>query len=119
MAKNALALVRNGSKPKVEPSAPHQFRECPISEEWLFQGTDEVGREGWFLRLTISGLYPRRVGPFSSQEEALELLEDFLYEVTLGPLLDEVENKMRNPQVCVAEGIPRLTATVEGTRATR
>lgn len=62
MAKNALALVRNGSKPKVEPSAPHQFRECPISEEWLFQGTDEVGREGWFLRLTISGLYPRRVG---------------------------------------------------------
>ena len=63
MAKKALALVRNGSKQQAEASIPHYIRERPISEEWLFQGKDELGREGWFLRIEVTGLWPRRVWP--------------------------------------------------------
>ncbi len=37
------------------------WRERTLTEEEVFHGTDEAGRTGWFLRLSVTGLYPRRL----------------------------------------------------------
>lgn len=112
MAKKAWARVPalvNDSSDRDEDPRSWSFREQELSKEWLFQGKDERGFDGWFLRLEVTGLYPRRVGPFSSQEKALECLEEFLGEVAMGPLC-EIGNTVGDVAVCVTEGIPRLTA---------
>ena len=90
------------------------WRERALAEDELFEGINEVGESGWFLRLNISGLYARRIGPFSTREEALVFAENFLYEVVLGPMIDEIDNNMQDNQVCVVEGVPRLAASVIG-----
>jgi hypothetical protein len=36
------------------------------------------GEHKWFVRIEIAGLYPRRLGPFSSTDEALEFYEETL-----------------------------------------
>ncbi len=71
-----------------------------------------MGASGWFLRLNISGIFPRRVGPFSTKEETVELLEGFVSEVVLGSLLD-IQNGMDGNQACVAEGVRRLVASAQ------
>ena len=111
MAKKALALVRNGSKKQTEPSIPHFIRERQISEEWLFQGKDELGREGWFLRIEITGLWPRRCGPFKTQAAACEFFEEMLGNELLEAFCN-IENRMSHGpnQACVVEGVPRLAA---------
>jgi len=113
MAKKGLALVRNGSKQQTEAPIRHFIRECPISEEWLFQGKDELGREGWFLRIEVTGLYPRRCGPFTSQAAACEFLETALGDEVL-EIMCNIQNKMSYgpKQACVVEGVPRLAAAL-------
>jgi hypothetical protein len=110
MAKKALALVRNSSKPQTEAAVMHHDRERPLSEDWLFQGKDEVGREGWFLRIEVTGMYPRRCGPFKTQAEACDLLEGFLNGHVLGGFVD-IQGEMDHPnQTCIVEGVPHLAA---------
>lgn len=113
MAKKALALVRNGSKRQAEASIPHFIRERPISEDWLFQGKDELGREGWFLRIEVTGLYPRRCGPFKTQVAACKFFEEVLGDEMLDVICN-IENKMSYgpDQACVVEGVPRLAAAI-------
>ena len=49
-----------------EPTEPEPkpivrtWRELPVTEDMLFRGTDERGRSGWFMRLTVGGMFPRR-----------------------------------------------------------
>ncbi|MBX3329456.1 MAG: hypothetical protein KF722_03565 [Nitrospira sp.] len=111
MAKKALALVRKGSKPQTEAGAPHHNRERALSEDWLFQGKDEVGHEGWFLCLEVTGMYPRRCGPFTTHEEACEFLEGFLNGYILEALCDTESEMDRPHQTRVVKGVPQLTAT--------
>ena len=120
MAKKALALVRNGSKQQTEASIPHYFRERPVSEEWLFQGKDELGREGWFLRIEVTGLYPRRCGPFTTQAKACAFLESVLGNEMLD-IICNIQNEMSNgpKQACVVEGVARLVATPNGAGGSR
>lgn len=109
---NTLSIVTTDKpKQKTRKSDPKVWRERALMEEELFEGTDEVGRSGWFLRLSLTGLYARRVGPYSSQEKALEVLEAIVAEFTLDTLID-VENAMERDQECVVEGVPRLAAVV-------
>jgi hypothetical protein len=105
------------SVPEVESSAEgvQAFHERELSEASLFYATDERGCESWFVRLAVAGLFPRRVGPFVTKEQAVALFEDFLGEIVMGPLLD-VENDMRGEQVCLVEGVPHLAATTNGVR---
>ena len=114
MAKNALALVRKGSTQHIEASIPHFFHERPVSEEWLFQGKDELGREGWSLRIEVMGLYPLRCGPFATQAEACVLLGSVLGDEVL-EFICNIENEMSNSpeQTCVVEGVPSLAATTK------
>ena len=71
MAKKALAIVTKETQ-KLETGEEDRriWRERALSEEELLHGTDEAGRTGWFLRLTLPGLYPRRIGPYPSHEAA-------------------------------------------------
>jgi hypothetical protein len=109
----ALTLVSGSTETKAEkPGCP--LRERPVTEEVIFKGTDDCGRSGWFLRLTASGLYPRRIGPYRTQRQAIEVLEAFTSELVLGALLD-LHNDMTSQQVYVIEGVPVLA----GPRKTR
>jgi hypothetical protein len=85
------------------------WRERPITEDLIFRGTDDCGRSGWFLRLTVSGLYPRRVGPYRTRHQAIEVLEEFIARVETEPLCD-LENDKTATQTYVIEGVPRLAA---------
>jgi hypothetical protein len=86
------------------------WRERPITDDVIFHGTDGSGRSGWFLRLTVSGLYPRRVGPYRTMRHALEVLEEFIARVEIEPLCD-LMNDQTVYQDYVVEGVPRLAAS--------
>ena len=102
----ALALI-NETK-QVKPSRGRRlWRESPVTDDVIFEATDECGRTGWFLRLTVSGLYPRRVGPYQTKEQAIDVWEDFIVEVELG-LLNDLMNEMDSTQAYVVEGVPQL-----------
>ena len=73
---------------------------------------DELGREGWFLRIEVTGMWPRRCGPFRTQAAACEFLEYVLGNELLEAFCN-IENEIHGPeQACVVEGVPRLEAEV-------
>lgn len=86
------------------------WRERTLSEEELFHGTDEAGRTGWFVRLSLTGLFPRRIGPYDSKEAALAVLEAVAYQLVVEVMTD-IQNDLERHQVCVQEGVPPLPAT--------
>jgi hypothetical protein len=94
-----------------EEMAGRIWRECPVPESSLFEGQDEVGRRGWFLRLETTGLHPRRIGPFAAKDEALAVLERVL-EVVTEKTDCEVINDLKESQVCIVESIPQLRPAV-------
>ena len=89
----------------IEPA--RLWREHAISDRWLVRGQDEVGRRGWFLTLSVTGLFDRRVGPFRSKALALETLENFLAHLFTEPLC-ELESTLSDDQACVVEGVSRI-----------
>ena len=95
---------------ETEEETCNSYRECDPSADYLFQGRDEAGREGWFIRIEVTGMFPRRCGPFETREEATECLERFANAVD--EAFTEISNYLRQPeQVVVAEGVARLEAT--------
>jgi hypothetical protein len=102
----ALTLVSGSTETKAEQTGC-PWRERPVTEDLIFRGTDDCGRSGWFLRLTASGLYPRRVGPYRTQRQAIEVFEAFTAELALGAFLD-LHNDMTSTQAYVVEGVPLL-----------
>src|SRR5687767_8074737 len=95
---------------QAKPDTPHIWREQPVSADWLFRGRDEVGRSGWFLRLSITGLYPRRVGPFPSKAKALDVLEDLISGIEVTMLCELMNEMSVQHRRYVVEGISTLTA---------
>jgi hypothetical protein len=102
-----LTLVNKETVPA--PEAERTWRERPVSDRWLFRAQDDAGRRGWFLRIEVTGLCARRVGPFSTRAGALACLETLLAEITLGALLD-MQNEIQEEHacVCVTEELPTL-----------
>lgn len=80
-----LTFVCESEKPKPAQRVKI-WRERPITDDVIFHGTDESGRSGWFLRLTVTGLYPRRVGPYQTKYQATEVLEEFIAHLEVEPL---------------------------------
>jgi hypothetical protein len=78
-----------------------------VTDDVLFRGTDERGRSGWFVRLTVGGLFPRRVGPYRTKSEARDVLEDFMTEIQM-ELFINLMNDMKDHQAYVIEGVPTL-----------
>ena len=100
-------------------TAPYLSRERPISKDWLFHGKDELGREGWFLRIEVTGMHPRRCGPFGSPTEACTFFEEILERDVLGAF-GYLKAAMNAPeQACVLERESRLPATSTGAEEPR
>lgn len=101
-----IALVK--TELEVEKARPSRiWRETPITTDIIFPGEDEYGRSGWFVRLTVSGLYPRRVGPYPTKGAAVDVLEEFLLGAITEALL-EVENGVEDHSTYVVEGFPQM-----------
>lgn len=105
--KSTQSAVHDEQLKEEEAERPKVWRETPITNGLLFHGRDEAGRTGWFLRLVASGLYPRRVGPFRSKTQALEVLETFISEIEVHVLCD-IHNALEFHQAYAVEGIPML-----------
>ena len=98
---------------------PHLCRERALSKDWLFHGKDELGRGGWFLRIEVTGMFPRRCGPFASLDDACAFLEEFL-ERDLIAALNYLKNALNAAgQGCVVESECRLPASVNGVEDAR
>ena len=54
-----------------------RYHEVP-APDWLVSTTNSNGEREWFVRVKIDGLYPRRIGPFKSADEALEYYQETL-----------------------------------------
>lgn len=104
---NTLALVKETNKRKPTRGV---WRERPVTDDVIFEATDDCGRTGWFLRLTVSGLYPRRIGPYKTKELAIDVWEAFITEVEL-ELFVTLHNDMDNTQAYVVEGVPQLVGS--------
>lgn len=61
---NALSIVtKDEPNQRRRKTAAKAWRERVLTEDELFEGTDDVGHSGWwFLRLNFTGMYPRRLG---------------------------------------------------------
>jgi hypothetical protein len=55
--------------------------ETPPKPEW-FVRTREHGREVWYLRFIMTGMLPRRHGPFASRHKALLALDAMISAMT-------------------------------------
>ena len=102
----SVTLVKD--EPEAEPTKPcRTWREKSITRGTVFRGKDECGRIGWFLRIPVTGLYPRRVGPYPTKRTAIDGLEELLAGVIQESLLN-MESDITNTQSFVIEGIPML-----------
>jgi hypothetical protein len=108
-----LQMVKK--EPATHTDSTQQWSERLLSNSQLFCGRDETGRRGWFFRVDITGLYPRRVGPFPTRAEARERFEDLLAEIILEPLLALQNDLAGGAQGrYVIEGVPTLTGRKTG-----
>lgn len=80
------ALTKSEQRPAAagqtqERPAGRIWMECverPIQPHWLIQVKDERGRTVWYVRMEVTGLFPRRYGPFPSKKDALYFLNEQL-----------------------------------------
>ncbi len=74
-----------------------QCIETTPQPDWVDESQDEEGHPIYYTNVRITGLWPRRYGPFESRQAAVLFLED-----ALDPVLDtllEVENMARERMV--------------------
>lgn len=80
-----LALTTAPEGRTTEPSKKKRERidwiETLPKPEW-FVSTREQGRTVWYLRLTVTGMLPRRFGPFQSRQRALLALDGMIDALT-------------------------------------
>ena len=74
----ALAIVK---RPTTAPNKKKREQivviETPPKPDW-FVRTRERGRTVWYLRFRVTGMLPRRFGPFASRHKALLALDAML-----------------------------------------
>lgn len=61
-----------------------RYHEVP-APHWLVSAVNGQREREWFVRVEIGGLYPRRIGPFPSQQEAVHY-----YDETIRRFLNEL-----------------------------
>ncbi|MBS0151672.1 MAG: hypothetical protein JSR31_12085 [Nitrospira sp.] len=110
MEKVTSIAVENDLDQTTHEEPERIWRERAIAEEDLFYGEDGAGWMGWFLRLSLTGMYPRRIGAFHTREEALDVLEAVAYQFEV-EIMTEIQNDLESHQVCIQEGVAPLTAT--------
>ena len=80
-----LALTTGPKRPTTAPSKKKRERiteiETPPNPDW-FVSTREHGRTVWYLRFRVTGMLPRRFGPFQSRHRALLALNEVIGAMT-------------------------------------
>jgi len=59
-----------------------QLMEVKPCEEWFLRSRDQFGRPVWFVRVEMTGLRPRRFGPFATKHKGLLFLDHLLNDLT-------------------------------------
>ena len=79
-----------------------QYVEAQSHPDWFVTTENAEGKREVFLRLQVTGFHPRGVGPFQSEEEALEVLDGVLCNVeqALTDCLDDNQELH-----CIAEDV--------------
>ncbi len=98
---NAVTLVKEeaGERSDQRETRKHKRRkiqliETPPQPGWTVCVKDERGKWVWYTRLEVTGLLPRRYGPFKSKGQALLFLDDVLDDLT--DVLCEGANKAQD-----------------------
>jgi hypothetical protein len=79
--RKGLAIVKTeDQKPKRERDRIVRI-ETPPNSDW-FVRTREQGRTVWYLRLRVTGMFPRRFGPFQNRQRALLALDGMIDAMT-------------------------------------
>ncbi|MGC4099473.1 MAG: hypothetical protein QM706_20425 [Nitrospira sp.] len=96
-------------KPKSTTAEPQEqegessiYRECALSDQSIFYAAEEVDYQGWFLRIQVTGMYPRRCGPFSTRQDAVGFLDHFISKALMNAFC-ELENQITVGQAYVVE----------------
>jgi hypothetical protein len=80
-----VALTRGSEESTTAPKKRERERlvniETPPNPEW-FVRTREQGRTVWYLRLRLTGMFPRRFGPFRNRHRALLALDNMIHAMT-------------------------------------
>ncbi|WP_413933383.1 hypothetical protein [Nitrospira sp. BLG_1] len=74
-----------------------QIMEVKSREEWFKLSRDQFGRPVWFVRVEVTGLRPRRFGPFSTKHKGLLFLDHLLNGVVDGMV--DASNDLERYQV--------------------
>ena len=74
-----------------------EIMEVKPREEWFKRSRDQFGRQVWFLRVEMTGLRPRRFGPFPTKHKGLLFLDHLLDQV--GDGIDEATHHLDRYQV--------------------
>ena len=88
---NAKAVAPRKKREKIE------IMEVKPREEWFTRSRDQFGRPVWFLRVEMTGLRPRRFGPFPTKRKGLLFLDHLLNE--MGDAIAEASNNLDRYQV--------------------
>lgn len=75
----ALALTSVPQAPTTEKKKRERLVliETPPKPEW-FVKTREQGRTVWYLRFRVTGMHPRRFGPYATRHRALLALDEII-----------------------------------------
>lgn len=82
---DALTVVKDDPQPisDEKPNSKRKRRriqliETPPQPDWTIRVKDDRGQWVWYTRVEVTGLLPRRYGPFKSRGQALLFLDDLL-----------------------------------------
>jgi|SRR6476659_8705149 hypothetical protein len=105
---NGVTLIDENPEPilserQEQDTASPIYRECALSDQSIFYGAEEADRQGWFLRIQVTGMYPRRCGPFTTREGAVGFLDNFISKALMNAF-GELENQITVGQAYVVEG---------------
>lgn len=105
---NGVTLIDENPEPilserQEQDTASPIYCECALSDQSIFYGAEEADRQGWFLRIQVTGMYPRRCGPFTTREGAVGFLDNFISKALMNAF-GELENQITVGQAYVVEG---------------
>ncbi|TKB59078.1 MAG: hypothetical protein E8D49_09120 [Nitrospira sp.] len=70
-----MAIVEDSPKPGTRKRERIEMLERRPEEDWFIAKKTSKGATKWYIRFTITGLFPRLFGPFPTKRKALLFLD--------------------------------------------
>lgn len=96
----AASLIDTDKSQAVAPRKKReriQIMEIKPREEWFKRSQDQFGRPVWFVCVEVTGLRPRRFGPFATKHKGLLFLDHLLDQI--GCAISEASGNLDRYQV--------------------